>query len=582
MLSFRWYCSSDGIFYRISTPAHGTRPSSYGHIVPSTANSTHTENGTHLRINRPKTAAAILGIRDCDRVSQLEHEATRRHNLEAHIPVKKNRPPPWQSKIDFCQMYSSDKISDMYSYIDAEYPPLVPFVVGPGYILSKSKAKYSVTLKDELFEPTHDEETKGRSESPYLKIPCYGETGKKHEDHERDNLISQLQERISDLTLYLEEERLNHKQTKLKGDEFLKDRVEELENAKRNAVAEKEREGEEELDKLKKAMETEHTNYKTNAEAQIARMKKEIEFLQGAFESYKSSLHQETDEKWKRKEEDLKNDLEMQKNKELQEMKQKFMQEKALEKSQWSKDQHRAIDAIRKENKREMDSLIRKFSNVAADLERLQKCTAELQETKAELAIVTERYNETCQQLAKITTTLTDTKVRLFAFEEQFDQKVQEVDEKYKQKIDELMTQNTELKRLYVSKCGELYEEKVLFERDRQERVMTAKETMHKMLQSKHKAEVNLTPGLKEIEDKQRVPKLRPGSAPITKSETQTAALSAGETEHLKTPEGDSVRPTVVLPEDSEEIEQLRKSLMKDVKSMPKEELLKTVSDTVS
>jgi hypothetical protein len=49
-------------------------------------------------------------------------------------------------------------------------------------------------------------------------------------------------------------------------------------------------------------------------------MKKEIEFLQGAFESYKSSLHQETDEKWKRKEEDLKNDLEAQKSKEIQEM----------------------------------------------------------------------------------------------------------------------------------------------------------------------------------------------------------------------------------------------------------------------
>ena len=37
-------------------------------------------------------------------------------------------------------------------------------------------------------------------------------------------------------------------------------------------------------------------------------------------------------------------------------------------------------------------------------------------------------------------------KVRLLAFEEQFDQKVQEVDEKYKQKMEELMTQNTELK----------------------------------------------------------------------------------------------------------------------------------------
>ena len=35
-----------------------------------------------------------------DRVSHLEHEATRRHNLDVYTPVKKNKPPPWQSKID--------------------------------------------------------------------------------------------------------------------------------------------------------------------------------------------------------------------------------------------------------------------------------------------------------------------------------------------------------------------------------------------------------------------------------------------------------------------------------------------------
>ena len=35
-----------------------------------------------------------------DRVFQLEHEATRRHNLDVHTTVKKNKPPPWQSKID--------------------------------------------------------------------------------------------------------------------------------------------------------------------------------------------------------------------------------------------------------------------------------------------------------------------------------------------------------------------------------------------------------------------------------------------------------------------------------------------------
>ena len=51
-----------------------------------------------------------------------------------------------------------------------------------------------------------------------------------------------------------------------------------------------------------------------------ARMKKEIEFLQGAFESYKTSLHQETDDKWNRKQEDLMNELEAQKDKEIHEL----------------------------------------------------------------------------------------------------------------------------------------------------------------------------------------------------------------------------------------------------------------------
>ena len=35
-------------------------------------------------------------------------------------------------------------------------------------------------------------------------------------------------------------------------------------------------------------------------------MTKEIEFLQGAFESYKSTLHTETTDKWNAREEDLK------------------------------------------------------------------------------------------------------------------------------------------------------------------------------------------------------------------------------------------------------------------------------------
>ena len=101
------------------------------------------------------------------------------------------------------------------------------------------------------------------------------------------------------------------------------------------------------------------------------------------------------------------------------------------------------------------------------------------------------------------------------------------------------------------------------------------------MLHSKHKAEISLHPGLKEVENKDRVPKVRPGSAPTTNRETESAALSAGELNHLQHAEEEDIRPTVLLPEDSEEIEEMRKSLMQDIKSMSKEELMKTISDTV-
>ncbi|XP_052814534.1 flagellum-associated coiled-coil domain-containing protein 1-like isoform X2 [Mya arenaria] len=546
MTKIRWFYTTDGIIYRVSTPAHATRPTSYGHVTympPGTATTDGSHNGFSAnRIRRPKTAAAILGItRDCDRVAQLEHEPTRRHNLENHMPVKKAKPPPWQAKID---------------------PPLVPFVVGPGYILSKSKTKYAVTLKDELFDPPIDEEKKNK------KV-----------DHEREGLISDLQNRISDLTLYLEEERLNHKQTKQKAEEFLKDKVDELENAKKQAVAEKEREWKDELENVRSQLETEHSSYKATAEGQITRMKKEIEFLQGAFDSYKSSLHQETSDKWARKQEDLTTELEQKKNQEIQEIKQKFLQEKNLEKAQYSREHHRALENLRKEHKRELDSILRKYSDHAADKERLEKCTLELEETKKELAEVQQSYNQTCQQLTNVTRTLTDMKMRLLAFEEQFDLKVQEVDEKYQDRINELLTEKTELKRLYRAKCEEIYEEKVMYEKDRVQRVMTAKETMNKMLQSKHKANVNLAPSMKETQERKRTPKVRPGSAPITKGETETASLSAGETEHLRHAQEEYVRPEVFLPEDTEEIQKLREELMADVRSKPMDD---SISNTVS
>ncbi|KAK3592444.1 hypothetical protein CHS0354_004875 [Potamilus streckersoni] len=527
-----------------STPLPGSRPVSY----PGGS-----ETGLSGKISRPKTAATVLGmthIVECDRVSQLEHEPTRRHNFETHVAAKKTKPPPWQKNLD--QVSPSRKKERIQS-------PLVPFVVGPGYILSRSKSKFAVTLKDEFFDPVPEEDTK-----------------KKQVESERDSLNRQLQQQIDNMTLYLEEERLNHRMTKQKAEEFLKDKVEELTNNHREHIRQLEEQHRDELDQLQTRLETEHNQYKSMTETQASRMKKEIEFLQGAFESYKSSLHQEMDDKWKKRQGDLTQELEAQKNQAIQEMRTKLLQERTTEKVQNSKEHQRVIDSLRKEHKRELDGLTRRFSNVAADLERLKKTTIELQETKQELNLLKQRYDETCQQMVNTTRELTDTKVRLLSFEEQFDTKVQEVDEKYKKRIEELMTQNTELKRLYVQKCGELFEEKILFEKDRVQRVNTSKEAiMHSLLRSKQKADISFKPGDEKLDEKGTKPKERPGSAPITKMEYNEAQTTAGETDHLLPQEEDMIRPNVLLPEDSEEIKELRRKLMEDTKLISKEDLLK-------
>ncbi|XP_061188171.1 centrosomal protein of 112 kDa-like isoform X1 [Saccostrea echinata] len=524
------------VVHYVSTPA------SIRVSLNANTNLTNATSVAPSKINRPRTAAAVLSAKSessCDRVSQVEHEPTRRHNLENHMPAKRNKPPPWQKNLD---------------------TPLVPFVTGPGYILSRSKSKFAVTIKEEFFEPVAEESQKRK------QVPT-----------ERDTIIEQLQQQISDLTLYLEEERVNHRQTKQKAEEFLKDKIDELNNQHRDAIRDLQEDHRDDMEKLRLSIEADHQAYKTAAEGQILKMKKEIEFLQGAFESYKSSLHQDMDDKWNNRENDLKLQLQEEKQAAVHEMKMKVIQERNVERIAMQKDHQKTIENLRKEHKKELDALVRKFSNAAADLERLKKTTAELKETKRDLETITTAYNETCQQLANTSRELADTKVKLMSFEEQFDEKVQQVDSKYQQKINDLITQNIELRRLYVKKCGQLYEEKVNVELDRVKRVQSAKEVMQSMLHSKQRSDVSFAPGDPEYEEVIHKPKTRPGSAPLTKREMETAHSSVGNTEHLLEKEDIPEFPDTVLPEVSKEIEELKKQIMSDIKVPTKEEMLQAL-----
>ncbi|KAK6165261.1 hypothetical protein SNE40_022219 [Patella caerulea] len=496
------------------------------------------------KLHRPKTAGAVIFRSDCNRVNQLEHEATRRHNFESHLPSKKPKPPAWQKNLD---------------------PPLQPVLVGPGYVLSRNKSQMSMVMKDNFFD-AHTEVP----DSPLS--PSNRRT--KGGDPERDSLIAQLQEQVNDLTLYLEEERLNHRQTKQKAEELLKDKLEDLTNQHKHHIRDLQDAHQYNMETLQTEKEKEFDEYKEKTDQRIHKMSTEIEFLQGAFESYKGTLEQETDNKWLEKEEELRRELEIEKLEAIQEIKNKIIQEKVADKSGITKDFQRQKEAIKREHKKEIEAMKRRYATVAADLDRLNKVVQELDEVKEELEEVKTSYSETCSLLNTTSRLLTDTKVRLLEYEEQFADKVQLIDDKYRDRIDELMRQNTELRQQYVKKCGQLYEEKAVTERHVFDKVTSAKQAMEELIKVKERSNVNLIASDPDLEKRARKPKTRPSSAPTTNVEGVKAHLSAGETDHLF-PAEEFIRPDTVLPEDNPETEQMREDLFsEDVKVFSKEDLL--------
>lgn len=92
------------------------------------------------------------------------------------------------------------------------------------------------------------------------------------------------------------------------------------------------------------------------------------------------------------------------------------------------------------------------------------------------------------------------------------------------------------------------------------------------LIESKKRADVALTPGL---ELGISGAKARPGSAPLTKRELEDAQFSAGQFDDFSKEDNEEViRPDVNLNEVNEDIEQIRRNIMEDIKVPSKEEIL--------
>lgn len=72
--------------------------------------------------------------------------------------------------------------------------------------------------------------------------------------------------------------------------------------------------------------------------------------------------------------------------------------------------------------------------------------------------------------------------LKILNYQDSFQDKVDEVDDKYKERIHQLMQDNTELRKRYMQKCDELFNEKSNTEFKRVEKVSSTKEILQVLL----------------------------------------------------------------------------------------------------
>ncbi|XP_064646784.1 involucrin-like isoform X2 [Lineus longissimus] len=453
----------------------------------------------HVEIDRPASVPPASANPDCDRVYQVEHEPVRKHSFENHLSVKRQRSPPWQKQLD--------------------QSPAMAFSMGNGYTLYKSKEKLNMHVKMDTV-----------LEAPALEITTHHHQRKKTGlDPAIEALIHQLQEQINDLQYFLEEERLNHRDTVRNAEEAMRRKVEELLRQQDNIVRQLEADHAHDLDLLREEQLKALQEQKEEADARVAKMKSEIEFLQGAFESYKSTLHQEMNDDFNKKIEKLKSDQEEDTDKQLQQLKQRMIMERNAEKSAISKENQKQMQLLSRDHKKELDALIRRFASASQDLEKLKAIEKEFAELKEEHKQLYQENAKVRDQLKMATLELSDAKIKILEFEENFQDKVQQVDDKYKEQIHGLMSQNTELRRVYMKKCEELVEEKNVTQKTIDTKVESAKDVMQAIINTRRRANVSMAAAGPEWDNVRKAPKDRPSSAPMTQTETKLALLSAGE-----------------------------------------------------
>lgn len=313
--------------------------------------------------------------------------------------------------------------------------------VSPGYRLIRNREQISVTLGDEMFNRKKHLKSEMMDK---IKIP-------------RTDIINDLEEQISELTVIIEQMNRDHKSAeKLLSDEMDLRRAEMQQNFENKNRELKEAHAAE-LTELK-------NNYKAVLEAEklasqekLEEMEKEYKYLKTMFYMYQDSIYDEMEDKWSRKKAEWEKDEQLEREKILLQQKRKMTKKFELESEEEKKKINDSYSAIFENFNREKEELLKQHEKDTLQLEELKKTKEVIEEELHAQAVILESLNTTLYQTQM---ELQREKTMVGNLEKMLQTKIAESEEKFKYTIQLLTEENIHLRQKIIAKNEEIYEER--------------------------------------------------------------------------------------------------------------------------
>ncbi|XP_043854857.1 flagellum-associated coiled-coil domain-containing protein 1 [Dromiciops gliroides] len=320
--------------------------------------------------------------------------------------------------------------------------------ISPGFTYSRSDEEISVLLGDEMFE-----RPKKSNEEHMVKLIL----PRTWIQIEMTDVIADLENQITELTTVIEQMSRDHQNTqKLLTDEMehrYNDLQKEYENSKRELKLAHDGEIAALEEKYKSSLKSE----KNIAQGKLESMVKEYKYLKNMFRMYQDSISDEMEEKWSRRKIEWEKSEKMEREKIL--LQQKYRLTKKFEvdvEEEKRKIEELHIQACEKFSK-EREAFLKQHEMDMLHLEELQKAKEAVEEELQAQSLILESLNTSLYQSQ---VDLQKEKNHAINLERILQQKLIDVEEKYKFMVQNLTDENLDLRHLLILKNEELFQER--------------------------------------------------------------------------------------------------------------------------